>query len=95
MDNFVYYVWRALDSAIYVYSLLLVVYALMSWLPGARDSKLGEWVEKLVRPYLEIFDRVIPSIGGIGFSVMAGVIFLQLVQRGLYILFVRIMMMIH
>ncbi|HCS93578.1 MAG TPA: YggT family protein [Bavariicoccus seileri] len=67
----------------------------MSWLPGARDSKLGEWVEKLVRPYLEIFDRVIPSIGGIGFSVMAGVIFLQLVQRGLYILFVRIMMMIH
>ncbi|MGO2695590.1 MAG: YggT family protein [Bavariicoccus seileri] len=95
MGNFVYYVWRALDSAIYVYSLLLVVYALMSWLPGARDSKLGEWVEKLVRPYLEIFDRVIPSIGGIGFSVMAGVIFLQLVQRGLYILFVRIMMMIH
>jgi len=95
VGNFVYYVWRALDSAIYVYSLLLVVYALMSWLPGARDSKLGEWVEKLVRPYLEIFDRVIPSIGGIGFSVMAGVIFLQLVQRGLYILFVRIMMMIH
>ena len=58
----------------------------MSWFPNARESQLGRWVSRLAEPYLEIFDRILPSVGGISFSVIAGIFVLQLAQRGLMVL---------
>lgn len=66
-----------------LYSTLLVIYALMSWLPGARESQIGQIINRLVRPYLDIFDRYIPSIGGISFNVIIALLVLNLIQRGL------------
>ncbi|MGX7349315.1 YggT family protein [Dolosicoccus paucivorans] len=73
------------------YQLLLVLYALMSWLPGARQSSLGQLVARLVRPYLDIFDRIIPPIGGISFNVIIALFVLQLIQRGLLSLILSVM----
>ena len=67
----------------YFYQMLLIVYALLSWFPGARTSGLGHLVERLVSPYLSIFDRLIPSIGGISFNVIIALLVLQLIERGL------------
>ncbi|AXY26753.1 YggT family protein [Suicoccus acidiformans] len=66
-----------------LYSWVLVIYAVMSWLPGARDSSFGQLIQRLARPYLNFFDQVIPSFGGISFSVIIGLMVLQLIQRGL------------
>ena len=64
------------------YSMVLVLYALLSWLPGARESSLGKLISKLAEPYIGIFDRHIPSIGGISFNVIIALFVLNLVQRG-------------
>lgn len=74
-----------------IYSLLLVAYALMSWLPGARDSQLGRLIQKLVRPYLDIFDRFIPSIGGISFNVIIALFVLNFIQRGLIYIIINLL----
>ena len=65
------------------YTLVLVVYALLSWLPGARESALGQFVVKLARPYLDIFDRLIPSLGGISFNVIIAIFVLRFIRDGL------------
>lgn len=75
-----------LQDLIYVYTLVLVVYALLSWFPGARDSKFGQIIDRLAYPYLSFFDSILPSLGGISFSVIVGVLVLQLASNGLNIL---------
>lgn len=75
-----------LQDLIYLYTLVLVVYALLSWFPGARDSTIGRWVDRLARPYLSFFDSIIPPIGGISFSVVIAILVLQLASSGLNIL---------
>ncbi|ALZ88148.1 cell division protein [Aerococcus urinaeequi] len=75
-----------LQDLIYVYTLVLVVYALLSWFPGARDSKFGQIIDRLAYPYLSFFDSILPCLGGISFSVIVGVLVLQLASNGLNIL---------
>ncbi|MCM3626431.1 YggT family protein [Paenibacillus glycanilyticus] len=47
-----------------IYSFMIIGYVLLSWLPNARESFIGVWLGKLVEPYLGIFRRFIPPIGG-------------------------------
>ncbi|MEX0380411.1 YggT family protein [Leuconostoc sp. MS02] len=46
------------------YEYAIVIYVLMSWLPGAQQSIFGKWLQRIVAPYLNLF-RIIPPIGGI------------------------------
>ena len=48
-----------------IYFFMIIAYVLMSWLPNARESFIGELLGKLVEPYLSPFRRFIPSIGGV------------------------------
>lgn len=82
MNNLV----NILQDLIYVYTLVLVIYALLSWFPGARDSKFGQFIDRLAYPYLSFFDSILPSLGGISFSVIVGILVLQLASNGLNIL---------
>ena len=66
-----------------LYQGLIVVAALMTWLPGASSSALGQVIRRFTQPYLSLFDRLIPSMGGLSFSAVAGVFVLELAQRGL------------
>ncbi|MFC4305660.1 YggT family protein [Cohnella boryungensis] len=47
-----------------IYSYMIIIYVLMSWLPSVRESFVGELLGKLVEPYLRPFRRLIPPIGG-------------------------------
>lgn len=40
-----------------LYSLLIVVNALLSWIPSLNYSKVGQWIAKIVDPYLNWFRR--------------------------------------
>ncbi|MDF2721891.1 MAG: cell division protein [Paenibacillus sp.] len=67
-----------------VYTYLIIAYVLLSWLPNARDSFIGEMLGKLVEPYLSIFRRFIPPIGGmIDISPIVALIALRFVIYGL------------
>lgn len=72
-----------IQDLIYLYTLVLIIYAVLSWIPGARESRFGHLINKLARPYIEIFDQFIPSFGGMTFSVAIGVLVLQLASSGL------------
>ncbi|MUT66176.1 YggT family protein [Paenibacillus sp. NEAU-GSW1] len=67
-----------------VYYFLIVAYILMSWLPNARNSFIGEMLGKVVEPYLSIFRRFIPPIGGmLDISPILALIALRYVALGI------------
>lgn len=70
-----------------LYSVALIVYILMSWFPGARESSIGQFLAKIVEPYLEPFRKIIPPIGMLDISPIVAIITLQLATQGLAVLF--------
>lgn len=76
-----------------IYTFVLVIYALMSWFPGAYDSKVGQFIVKISEPYLGIFDRLNLNIGPINFTVIAAIFFLQLSSQGLVLILSKLMFM--
>lgn len=69
------------------YEILIVVYVLMSWFPMRGILyDIYRVFGSLVEPYVGIFRRVIPPIGGFDFSPWAAIIVLQLVIYALIVL---------
>ena len=67
-----------------IYTFVIIAYVLLSWLPNARDSFIGEILGKLVEPYLSPFRRLIPPIGGmLDISPIVAIFALQFIAMGL------------
>ncbi|MBD2846276.1 YggT family protein [Paenibacillus sp. IB182496] len=67
-----------------IYTFMIIGYVLLSWLPNARESFIGVALGKLVEPYLSVFRRFIPPIGGmLDISPIVAVFALQFVAAGL------------
>jgi len=79
--QFVLLLFKVLNWAVSAYILLIVVYALLSWLPGGYQSKFGQIIGRLVEPFLHYFDFV--AVGPLGFGPVVAIIVLTLVQYGL------------
>lgn len=60
-----------------VYSFALIIYILMSWFPGARESGFGEVLSKMCEPFLEPFRKVIPPLGMIDISPIVAILLLN------------------
>jgi YggT family protein len=69
-----------------VYSIALIIYILMSWIPTTYDSKFGKILAKICDPYLNFFRRFIPPIGMIDISPIVAFIVLNLIQKGVFYL---------
>lgn len=79
VSNYIY-----LLADIYMY--MIIAYVLLSWLPNARTSFVGELLGKLVEPYLYPFRRLIPPIGGmIDISPIVALFLLNFVAEGLIV----------
>lgn len=65
-----------------IYRLLLVVYFLLSWLPGAYQSTLGQLLMRICEPYVGFFRQYIPPIGFISLAGLAAYFSLNLVEYG-------------
>ncbi|MCW1926866.1 YggT family protein [Bhargavaea beijingensis] len=76
-----------LANAAQIYSILLVIYVLMSWVPSTRETSIGRFLAKICEPYLDIFRKIIPPIGMIDISPIVALIALNLIVRGLYTVF--------
>ena len=67
-----------------VYFYMVLIYVLMSWLPSVRESVVGEFLGKLVEPYLRPFRRLIPPLGGmLDISPIIALLALRFVALGL------------
>lgn len=74
-------------NAIQIYSFLLIASILMSWLPNARESRIGQMLAKVTDPYLDIFRKIIPPLGMIDFSPIVAIFALNLASNGIIVLF--------
>ena len=72
--------WDILSKLFGLYLLLMLVYAVVSWVPSLR----GRWTDYLamvVEPVLTPVRRVVPPIGGLDISFLIVFIVLQFVMR--------------
>nr|WP_281282498.1 YggT family protein [Paenibacillus piri] len=77
-------IYGYINTLIEIYTYMLIAYVLLSWLPSARDSFIGEILGKLCEPYLSIFRRFIPPIGGmIDISPIVALIALRFIGEGI------------
>lgn len=65
---------------------LMFVYFLMSWFPGARQSKIGRILGHIFEPILEPFRKIIPPIGMFDISSLIAYIVFQYAMRVLTML---------
>lgn len=75
--------FKLLSMAISAFSVVIVIYVLMSWVPNLRESQFGQLISKVAEPYLDIFRRFIPPLGMIDISPIVAILALRLIQRGL------------
>lgn len=76
--GFIFYV---INRLLYFYMMLIVIWALLSWFPGAYQSRLGQLISKLVVPYIRLFD-FIPTLAGLSFSPIVAILVLSFAQYG-------------
>ena len=66
-----------------LYSLIILVYCVLTWIPEPRDGILRDikrFFAMLAEPYLKLFRRLIPPIGGaVDITPIIALIVLQLV----------------
>ncbi len=71
-------------AVINFYSILIVVYVLMSWIPRGV-SRIVEDIRSVLasicEPYLGVFRRFIPPLGIIDFSPVVAILVLVLLER--------------
>ncbi|KOY82597.1 YggT family protein [Lysinibacillus sp. FSL H8-0500] len=84
---------KYVSLAFRIYSFLLIIYILMSWVPAAQNSSFGRMLAKVCEPYLGIFRRFIPPIGMIDISPIVAIFMLNFIERGLYIVIQKIYFM--
>ncbi len=84
MTGLEYQIIKYINVLFEVYWWLIIIYVLMSWVPNVRSSFIGEMIGKLVEPYLAIFRRFIPPLGGmIDISPIVALFVLRFVNMGL------------
>ena len=79
--------FNILTRLVYLYTTILIVYALMSWFPGAYQSRFGQLLSRICEPFLDL-----PlQFGGIDFSVMAAIFALNFAMRILQRILINLM----
>lgn len=76
-------IYQTLSLALTLYTWGMIIYILMSWFPGARESTVGEVFSRIYEPFLEFFRKVIPPLGMIDISPLVAIILLNIANRGL------------
>ena len=74
MSILLYVIWARVVN---VAEILLVVYALLSWFPGAYDTSLGRIIRQIVNPILAPFRRLNLVFAGVEFSIIVIVLLLN------------------
>ena len=72
-------VWSVVAQILNIYEFVMLVYAVVSWIPSIR-GKWSDYVAMLVEPVLLPVRRVIPPIGGLDLSFIVVILIIQVVN---------------
>ena len=67
--------------AIRIWTLLILVWAVLSWVHPNPRNPLVRIVEALVEPIMLPFQKLIPPIGGVSFAPLAAVLVLEWINE--------------
>lgn len=70
-------IFSLIDTLFHLYNFALIIYILMSWVPGSRESSFGIFLANICEPYLEPFRKIIPPLGMIDISPIVAIFVLQ------------------
>ncbi|HEY1727620.1 MAG TPA: YggT family protein [Candidatus Baltobacteraceae bacterium] len=72
-------VWRIVSDILQVYSLILIAYAVVSWIPSIR-GRWSDYLAMLVEPVLVPVRRLIPPAGGFDLAFLIVLLVIQVVN---------------
>lgn len=76
-----------LRYAVNVYTLLLLIYAVISWVPDLRRGRWVYYLASIIEPVLIPIRRIIPPMGGLDLAFLVLLLVLQFgVQRAITVL---------
>jgi YggT family protein len=70
-----------LNYIVWIYSFVLLAYAVVSWIPDLRSSRFAYYLARLVEPVLTPVRRIIPPVGGLDLAFLVVLLVLQLLIR--------------
>lgn len=62
------FLFRTLTAAVSIYEVLCLIYVVMSWFPGSRNSRFGYYITQACEPFMNFFRRFNVRIGVLDFS---------------------------
>jgi YggT family protein len=72
---------RLMVFAVNAYTIVLLVYAVMSWVPDLRGGRWAYYLASIVEPLLTPIRRIIPPLGGLDLAFLVLLLVLQLLVR--------------
>jgi YggT family protein len=77
-------IWELVDWIFKLYILVMIVYAVVSWVPSIR-GRWSDYLAMLVEPVLAPVRSVIPPLGGLDLSFLVVIILIQVVDSSIVI----------
>ncbi|MGC1380750.1 MAG: YggT family protein [Candidatus Baltobacteraceae bacterium] len=72
---------KALYWVVNVYTILLFVYAVLSWIPDLRRGRWAYYLAAVIEPVLSPIRRIVPPVGGLDLAFLILLLVLQLLVR--------------
>ena len=82
---------KIVQAIFWIYTMLLLARIIGSWFPNFSRHKIMQFVAFYTDPYLNLFRRIIPPIGGmLDLSPLIAFFALQLLEKGVLYLLIRV-----
>ena len=80
-----YALFRVLGALVDFYQVLILIYCILTWVPASQGlvEDIRRVLSAIVEPYIGIFRRFIPPIGGFDLSPIVAIVALNLIMRAL------------
>ena len=82
-----YRIVKLISALVNFYEWLVIIWCFMSWFPlreGSLIYDIAVVIDRIVSPYMNIFRRFIPPLGGMDFSPIVGLFVLSFGERLLF-----------
>lgn len=80
----IYQIGQVIRALLNFYEMLIVAWCILSWFPVREGSLVGDVavvVNRLVAPYMNLFRRFVPPLGGIDFSPIIAIFALSIIEN--------------
>ena len=80
MESFGYSLVQVLASMLRLFSLMLVIYALLSWVITDPRHQVLRFLQSMVEPVLKPIRKVLPPMGGFDISIVAALMGIEILR---------------